>query len=164
MNRKYDRQRYLEIIKEIRRQIPAAAITTDIIVGYPGENEDDFHETVSICEEVKYDLAYIARFSPRPGTAAAKIKDDISPATKKEREKILTEIVNKTALQRNKKLVGKTTNVLVETSRQKGAGYENYGKNEYFKTVKFASDQDLKNNIVPVKITRALAWGLYGNP
>ena len=78
MNRKYSRQRYLEIINEIRRQIPDAAITTDIIVGYPGETAADFEQTVDICQHVKYDLAYIARFSPRPQTTAAKVPDSVS--------------------------------------------------------------------------------------
>ncbi|MFC1721708.1 tRNA (N6-isopentenyl adenosine(37)-C2)-methylthiotransferase MiaB [Patescibacteria group bacterium] len=162
MNRKYNCKKYLEIVAEISQQIPEAAITTDIIVGYPGESKADFQKTVDLCKQVKYDLAYIARFSPRPQTAAAKVKDDVPPQEKKEREKILTEIVTKTALEQNQKQVSRISNVLVESSKQDKDKFQNYGKNEYFKTVKFTSDKSLKDQMVAVKITEAMSWGLFG--
>lgn len=162
MNRQYKIADYLRIIARIRQDIPAAAITTDIIVGYPGETETDFLATAKVCEQVQYDLAYIARYSPRPGTAAANLNDDVSPTEKKRREKHLLEITDKSAFVQNKKFIGQITNVLVEKSRTTGSKFINYGKNEYFKTVKFSSSKNLLNQIVPVKITRALKWGLYG--
>jgi tRNA-2-methylthio-N6-dimethylallyladenosine synthase len=162
MNRQYRVSDYLKIIAQIRQAIPAAAITTDIIVGYPGETKADFLATAKVCEQAQYDLAYIARYSPRPGTAAAKLSDDVSPTEKKRREKYLLKITDKSARAQNKKLVGRKTAVLVEKSQAKGNKYINYGKNEFFKTVKFSSSKNLIYQMVPVKITRALTWGLYG--
>jgi len=162
MNRKYTRQEYLKIIEKIRQTIPNAAISTDIIVGYPGETTEDFEQSTDLCHKIKYDQAYIARFSPRPMTKAAKVKDDIPQKTKKEREKTLSTIVEQTALAKNEKLVGQTTNVLVEKSTSQDGDYANFGKNELFKTVKFVSPENCQDKMVPVKIIEALPWGLKG--
>ncbi len=162
MNRKYTREQYLDSISEIKKQIPDAAITSDIIVGFPGETEEDFQKSVEICEEVKFDQVYIARFSPRPGTAAEKLEDDVPLNEKKKREKILVDIVKKTALSKNEQLIGKTNKVLVETSKPENSKFVNFGKNENFKTVKFESDKYLSDTMVSVEITEAIEWGLYG--
>jgi len=162
MNRGYTMGKYTAIINSIRQQIPGAAITTDIIVGYPGESTADFEETKKACTRFEYDLAYIARFSPRPGTAAEKEPDNITPTEKKRREQVLTEIVTQTAMAQNSKHVGRECQVLVEKSLQNDSTFENYGKNEYFKTVRFTSNSDLSNQMTTVRITKALPWGLEG--
>ena len=91
MNRPYARKKYLDLIGKIQKKIPDATFTTDVIVGFPGETEKDFQETVKVFELVKYNEAYINKYSPRPGTAAEKLGDPISWKEKKRREKILRE-------------------------------------------------------------------------
>jgi tRNA-2-methylthio-N6-dimethylallyladenosine synthase len=94
MNRPYTRKKYLDLIKKIQKKIPGASFTTDVIVGFPGETEKDFQETIKVFEQVKYNEAYINKYSPRPGTAAEKLGDPIAWSEKKRREKILREIVS----------------------------------------------------------------------
>jgi len=117
MNRGYTREKYLNLIKKIRKEIPGVAISTDIIVGFPGESSEDFEGTVALFKKACFDMAYIARYSPRPKTAASKLKDSVSLKEKKKREKILTKILEKTALQNNKKYIGTTQKVLVEKKK-----------------------------------------------
>lgn len=95
MNRKHTAKDYLGLIKKIRRKIPEIEFGTDIIVGFPGETEEQFQHTVELCKTVGFKVAYIAQYSPRPGTAAYKLKDDISAAEKKRRWRILEELINK---------------------------------------------------------------------
>ena len=85
----------------IRKYLPDASISTDIIVGFPGETEKQFQDTIKVMKKAKFDLAYLNKYSPRPGTAAEKLADNISWAEKKQREKVLTEILKKTALGNN---------------------------------------------------------------
>jgi len=87
MNRHYTREHYLEIISQIRKALPRAAITSDIIVGFPGETEQDFAKSVDICKQVKFDQVYVARYSPRPGTTGAKLADNISVNERKDARK-----------------------------------------------------------------------------
>jgi len=95
MNRPYTAKQYLELVKKIRRRIPDIKIGTDIIVGFPGETEEQFQNTVKLCKKVGFEKAYIAMYSPRPGTAAFKFKDDVPYEEKKRRWKILEELINK---------------------------------------------------------------------
>lgn len=95
MNRPYTAKQYLSLIAKIRKQIPDIKIGTDIIVGFPGETKKQFENTVKLCQEVGFVKAYIAKYSPRPGTAAFKLKDDVSPEEKKKRWRILEELINK---------------------------------------------------------------------
>jgi len=95
MNRKYTAQQYLDLVKKIRKRIPDIKIGTDIIVGFPGETEEQFQNTVRVCQKVGFEKAYIAMYSPRPGTAAFKFKDDVPYEEKKRRWEILEKLINK---------------------------------------------------------------------
>lgn len=163
MNRHYIRNEYLRLLTKIRRALPRAAITTDIIVGFPGETKKDFQQSVTLFKKAKFDLAYVARYSPRPGTASAKLPDDVSLKEKARRAKALENIMKRTALAHNRKLIGQTTMVLVDTSRRQSKDFLNFGKNEFFKTVKFTSSENILHQLVPVEITGATSWGLYGH-
>lgn len=158
MNRKYTVAHYLGLIKKIRSRIPKAAISTDIIVGFPGETKKQFENTVKVFKKIKFDMAYIAQYSPRPGTAAAKFKDDVKSQEKKRRFKILNQSLKKIALENNQKLVGKKMEILAEQC-EKG---HCMGKTRAFKNVRFKNNgkKNLEGEFVKVKITKATAWGL----
>jgi len=154
MNRPYAVKKYKNIIKKIRKEIPNICLSTDIIVGFPGETKKQFQNTAKLFKEIKYDMAYINKYSPRSGTAAAKLINNISEKEKKEREKVLNEILKKTALKNNKKYIGKTIEALMINSST--------GKTETNKTLKINSKKDFSDKFIKVKITNALPWGLKG--
>lgn len=162
MNRKYTAKHYLELIEKIRKkyakQNMIPAISTDVIVGFPGETKEQFENTKKTMEIVGYDMAYIAQYSPRPGTAAAKFKDDVPKEEKKKRERVLTDVLRRSALENNRKLIGQIVDVLVE-SCEDGACL---GKTRTFKTVKFEGDSNKLGEFVKIKIDEAGAWGLKG--
>ncbi|MBD3282441.1 MAG: tRNA (N6-isopentenyl adenosine(37)-C2)-methylthiotransferase MiaB, partial [Candidatus Portnoybacteria bacterium] len=106
MNRPYTIKKYKDLVKKIRKKIPDIAISTDIIVGFPGETKEQFNKTARALKEIKYDMAYISQYSSRKGTAASKMLDTVSKKEKKKRDKALTEIIKKTALEKNKKYIG----------------------------------------------------------
>ncbi len=114
MRRTYDRQRYLDRVALIREHVPDCALTTDIIVGFPGETEDDFEQTLAVCEEVGYDSAFTFIFSPRRGTPAAGYPDQVPHPVKRERMQRLVEVVQRRATERAQRFVGRTMEVLVE--------------------------------------------------
>jgi tRNA-2-methylthio-N6-dimethylallyladenosine synthase len=115
MRRTYSRERYLDLVTRLRAAIPDLSLTSDIIVGFPGETEADFAETLSLVEEVGYDGVYTFLYSPRPGTeAAAELPDDVSPEAKRERITRLVETVQRVAATRAARFVGSTREVLVE--------------------------------------------------
>lgn len=162
MNRKYSVEHYLGLIKKIKENIRGefpVALTTDIIVGFPGEARGNFLNTVKLFETVKYDMAYIAQYSPRPGTAAEKMADNVLQTEKKQREKELTEVLRKTALENNQFYLDKTVRALVEGQNKKGELIARTGTN---KTVKFASEKDLIGKFVKIKITKIQDFGLTG--
>ena len=160
MGRKYTIKEYLEIIKKLRASIPNVSITTDIIVGFPGETEDDFEKTLDIVNKVKYDLAYTFIFSPREGTPAAKMEDTTPPEEKKERLARLNELINKYALESNKKMKNKVYDVLILGESDKAGKYMGYTDNMKLVNVKCGSEYVGK--IVPVKITDVKTWSLDG--
>ncbi|MEA1937393.1 MAG: MiaB/RimO family radical SAM methylthiotransferase [Patescibacteria group bacterium] len=169
MNRKYTSRHFLELVKMIRKYLPDAAISTDIIIGFPGETEKQFLNTVEIMKKAGFDMAYLNKYSPRPGTAAAKLNDSVSWQEKKRREKILTEILEETALENNEKYVGKIVKVLVSESRIKNQESRIIsGKTRSFKNVKIHDSQfathnsDIVGKFLNIKITQAGAWGLEG--
>lgn len=142
--------------------MPDAVITTDVIVGFPGETKKQFNNTVKLFKEVKFDMAYISQYSPRPGTAAEKLKDNVSKIEKKRREELLMKILRKTAVVNNKKYIGKIVDVLVEGKNKRG---EWYGKTETAKNVKFPivnNKINLIGKFVKVKIIKARDFGLEG--
>ena len=160
MGRKYTISEYLEIVRKLREKIPNVSITTDIIVGFPGETEEDFQKTLDIVNQVKYDLAYTFIFSPREGTPAAKMKDDTSMDEKKERLARLNELINKYALESNQKMADKVYNVLILGESDKDNKYMGYTEN--MKLVNVKCDKEYVGKIVPVKITGVKTWSLDG--
>ena len=161
MGRRYTRESYLELFHKIKDTVPGVSISTDIIVGFPGESEEDFLETLSLVEECKYDNAFTFIFSVRVGTPAEKLKDDVSIEEKEERLQRLNTVVNKYFLENNKKLVGKTLKVMVEGISDKKNMY--YGYSETNKLINFTSDKELScGDIVLVLIEDAKTWSLDG--
>ena len=165
MNRKYTVEHYLNLIKKIRiafkkykADIPCS-ITSDIIVGFPGETKKDFLKTAMVMKKVKYDLVYFGQFSPRPGTIAWKMEDDISKLEKSQRERILNEILKKTAFSNNQKYLKKTLEILIDS--EKNGFY--FGRTRSGKNVKIISNQkNLVGNFAKVKIIKISTWNLEG--
>jgi len=159
MNRVYTIEQYKKIIEKIRERIPNIALSTDIIVGFPGETEKQFKNTIKLFEEIKFDMAYISKYSLRPGTAASKMKDTVPQREKDKREKVLTEILKKTAFENNKKYINKEVEVLVE---KKNSPTSWLGKTRTHKNILFESKKDPLGQFVKIKVTDALPWGLKG--
>ncbi len=158
MNRHYTVADYKNKIKKLREKIPGICLSTDIIVGFPGETKKQFNNTIKLFQEMKYDMAYISKYSPRPGTAATKLKDNVSIIEKKRREKVLNDILKQTALENNKKYIGKINTVLID-GKDKG---DWIGKNKHYKTVRIKCNKNLLGKFIKVKITKALPWSLVG--
>lgn len=161
MGRRYTKESYLKLAKKIKNTIPNVSLTTDIIIGFPNETEEDFYETLDIVEKCKYDSAFTFIYSPRENTPAAKMEDAISFEVKQERLQRLNELVNKYALINNEKLVGTIVPVLIEGESQKGnnlyAGYT-----DTMKLVNVKCTKEDIGNIINVKITQAKTWSLNG--
>jgi len=171
MNRKYTVKEYKNLVKKIRGKIPNIALSTDIIVGFPGETKKQFANTAKLFKEIKFDMAYIAQYSVRTGTIAEKMNDNVPKKEKERREKILTEILKKTALEKNKKYIGKKIEVLVVKHKTRDMKHFYIGKTQTNKTVMFqVSDlklqassfklQDLVGQFRKVKIIEAKPFGL----
>jgi len=158
MNRKYTIEKYKEIIKKIRKNNPGIVLSTDVIVGFPGETKKQFNDTAKILKQIKFDMAYINQYSPRPETSASKIKDNVSKKEKKERGKILNEILKQTALRKNKNYIGKTIKVLPVEWKN---GFL-FGKSFDYKSVKTKGPKKLLGEFIKVKIIDATPWGLKG--
>lgn len=161
MNRKYDREGYLNLIAAVRREIPGVAITTDIIVGFPGETEEDFAQTLSLCEEVGFDSAFTFIYSNRNNTPADRMPDQIPDDVKHERFNRLVEVVNRRAMERNQVTVGKAFEVLVE-GPSKNNDEVLTGRTRTGKLVNFPGDAAWIGQFVDVRITRANSFNLYG--
>ncbi len=161
MRRTYSRERYLDRVALIREHVPDAAITTDIIVGFPGETEADFMQTLAVCEEVGYDSAFTFIFSPRRGTEAGTITDGLVPhEAKVERMQRLVEVVQRRASERAQRFVGRELDVLVEgTSRTDPSRLR--GRSRHNKAVNF-SGLASPGEIVPVRISGATSQTLTG--
>lgn len=158
MNRHYSKEDYLKLVSKIKEAMPDVAITTDIIVGFPGETDEKFKDTFEVLKKVQFDMAYIARFSPRPGTAAAKLKNNVSETIKKERESILESELGKILKRKNKELVGETLRVLIDS--KKGGKY--YGRTDSYKVVEVKTDQALNvGQFYDVEISEVEAWKLF---
>ena len=162
MRRTYTRERYLDRVALIREHVPDAAITTDIIVGFPGETEEDFAQTLSLCEEVGYDGAFTFVFSPRRGTEAGALTESLVPHEDKvERMQRLVEVVQRRATERAQRFVGRELDVLVEgTSRTDPSRLR--GRSRHNKAVNF-SGLASPGEIVPVRVTGASSQTLTGD-
>jgi tRNA-2-methylthio-N6-dimethylallyladenosine synthase len=160
MKRTYNRKRYLDRVALIREHLPDAALTTDIIVGFPGETDTDFEETLEVVEEVGYDGAFTFVFSPRRGTAAADLPHDVPYAVKRERMQRLVEVVQRRARERAERFVGRSMEVLVEgPSRTDPARLR--GRIRHNKTVNFDGTA-APGELVDVEITGATSTTLAG--
>ena len=159
MGRRYTKESYLELFNKLKT-IPDVSITTDIIVGFPGETEEDFEETLDVVEKCKYDSAFTFIFSPREGTPAAKMKDDVTLTTKNERLQRLNELVNKYANLNNQKYLNKVVDVLIEDRSNKD-GYL-MGYTDTMKLVNVKCDDSYLGKLVKVKITDIKTWSLDG--
>jgi tRNA-2-methylthio-N6-dimethylallyladenosine synthase len=161
MNRKYTREDYLELVAKIRKAMPNATLTTDIIVGFPNETDEQFEETMTLMEEVGFEAAYTFIYSPREGTPAAAREDNVTMEVKKERLQRLNDLVNKQSAESMQKLKGSVVKVLVEGESKKDpdvlAGYT-----ERNKVVNFKAPKSMIGKIVEVKITEARTWSLNG--
>ncbi len=161
MNRKYTSAEYLEEIRKIKQKMPDIALTTDIIVGFPGETTEQFEDTIKILEEVRYDTIFSFIYSKRPGTPASEMEDVISPEEKKANFERLLAVQDKISREKNMELEGKTVTVLVEGRSKNNESYL-MGRTEGGKTVNFEGDISLKGELVRVKITEAKTWSLTG--
>ena len=161
MGRRYTKEQYLELFHKMKEQIPNVAITTDIIVGFPGETEDDFKDTLDIVEECQFDGAYTFIFSPREGTPASLMKDETPLKEKEERLHRLNERVNYYSKQNNEKLLNKVVSVLVLGVSEKDST-KVYGYTDTMKLVNVKAPTDTIGKIVDVKITDAKSFSLDG--
>ncbi len=162
MNRPYTIEKYKSLVKKIRQafreQKKTIALSTDIIVGFPGETKKQFSDTCDLFKEIKFDMAYINRYSARSQTVAVKMKDTVSPVEKKEREEALNDILKITALEKNKEFINKEVEVLVQDNIK---GFS-IGKTSHFKTIKFPGRRCQIGTFVKTKVLDATSWGLKG--
>lgn len=163
MNRKYTAVHFKEIISKVRQAKPGIAITTDVIVGFPGETKKQFNNSLKLFKEVKFDFAYSSKYSPRPGTVSWKMTDDVSREEKTRRDQEMMALIAKLGLAANKKYLGQEVEVLVDGVSKKG---KMRGKTSSFKEVFFTSDKykasDLVGRFVKIKIDKARDLCLEG--
>ena len=160
MRRTYSRERYLKLVADMRAAIPDLALTTDLIVGFPGETEHDFRETIEIVEEVGFDGAFTFVFSPRSGTEAAAMRDQVPEEVKRERIEQLIEVVQRSAAARNGERVGRVEEVLVEGPSRTDPSLLR-GRTRRNTTVNFSGTASA-GELVEVEIDRATSTTLRG--
>ena len=159
MKRGYTVEHYRELIAEIRRQVPAIALSTDIIVGFPSESKDNFQQTVNLLAELKFDTVHVAVYSPRPGTVAAReFVDDVPPEEKKQRLDIIEQLQTGIAAANNARLLQQMVEVLVE-GMEKGKWY---GRTRTDKLVFFSDYAGLPGQLLNVTVERTGPWSLQG--
>ncbi len=161
MNRRYTAAHYLELVDKLRSRVPDIAITTDIIVGFPGETENDFEETLKLVEKVRYDAAYTFAYSSRKLTKAAKMPDQIEKSVKAQRLSNLNSLVSQCMLERNSAYLGRKVEVLVESASRRNE-QELSGKTRTAKTVTFSGDTSEIGKYVTVKIDNIKMHTLHG--
>ncbi len=162
MNRPYTRERFLQLVESLRATNTRMRISTDIIVGYPGESEIDFKETVSAFKQAAFEMAFIFKYSERSGTPAAQFADKIPQKTKEERNQVLLKLLDQQSESSNLKLVNKTMDVLVEADARKGRG-DLMGRTNCYRKVIFSAGRDLIGKIVPIRINHATSTILKGD-
>ncbi|MCD6082626.1 tRNA (N6-isopentenyl adenosine(37)-C2)-methylthiotransferase MiaB [Candidatus Aerophobetes bacterium] len=161
MRRGYTKERYLELVDKIRKTIPQISLTTDIIVGFPGESEQDFQETLDLVRKVEFDGAFTFCYSRIKGTEAAEFEDQLPEEVKKERLRRLIQLQREILEKRNKSLVGQKFEVLVEGLSKKSSD-ELQGRTRTNKVVVFKGSPDLVGKLVQVKIVDSSQWALRG--
>jgi len=161
MGRNYTREDYLKLIEKIKKLIPNVALTTDIIVGFPNETEEQFLDTLSMIELVEYDAAYTFVYSKRQGTPATKMLDNVAEEVKKERLQRLMTVQNAISLKKNKQLIGQNVEILVEGESKTNSNILT-GRTRTNKVVNFVGDKSLIGNLIYVRIIDAKTWTLTG--
>jgi tRNA-2-methylthio-N6-dimethylallyladenosine synthase len=163
MHRGYTRDRYLALVEQLRRRTPEIGITTDLIVGFPGETDAEFEDTLSLVDQVGFDQAYIFRYSPRNDTPAARMPDQVPQTVKEERNHRLLDRINSIGRLRYERYLGRTIPVLVEgPSRKNAARLE--GRTPTNKIVVFEGSPRHVGQLIDLKIVRTGAFTLYGDP
>ena len=162
MNRGYSREWYLRIVEKLRNAQPNIAISTDIIVGFPGESEEDFEQTASLMREIGFDQAYIFKYSKRRDTPAADMPDQLSGEIKELRNQVLLQILNERMARKNQALVGQTVAVLVEGRSEKG-GRRMIGRTRANRIVVFDGSDRHKGELLPIRVEHATTVALYGD-
>ncbi len=161
MNRRYTKEQYLELMEKVKKHIPGIGLSTDIIVGFPGETEEDFSETLDVVAKARFDMAYTFLYSKRTGTPAAKSPDQISEEVKKDRFDRLLALQNSISREINDELLGKEVEVLVEgLSKSSKTTYT--GRTRENKIVNFKGSPELVGKLVKVKIDTIQTWSLLG--
>jgi len=163
MHRTYTAEKYIDLVQRVRDARRGIAITTDIIVGFPGETEADFQQTRALVEQVRFDNAFVFRYSARRGTPAAEMAEQIDESVKEQRNHELLEVVNQLAVQINQRLVGQTFEVLCEKP-SKTNPFRLMGRTRTNKIVLFEGSDELLGKLVDVRIERATGFSLYGTP
>ena len=158
MNRGYTREYYLDLVEKVREAVPGISLTTDLIVGFPGETDQDFEDTLSLVREVRFDSAFTFIYSPREGTPAARLPNQIPEELKKERIYELIRVQNDISDTAMKRLIGTTQELLVEGRSKEGL----IGRTRTNRQVHFAGAEDLMGSLVMVEITDAGTWSLQG--
>jgi tRNA-2-methylthio-N6-dimethylallyladenosine synthase len=160
MNRPYTRERYREIVQSLRAVRPDMYFSTDVIVGFPGETDEDFEQTRALFEECNYDMAYVFKYSIRSGTPAAELGDQIPDDVKEHRNQVLLKILQENSLRRSAQLIGTVEEVLVEGPDKTGQRFT--GRTRGNRVTIFEADVRLVGQLVPVRIERASVSSLYG--
>jgi tRNA-2-methylthio-N6-dimethylallyladenosine synthase len=163
MHRGYTRSRYLGIIEKLRRVNPSIGLSTDLIVGFPGETEEDFEQTLSLVREVEFDQAYIFKYSPRRDTPAADMPDQLPATVKEERNQRLLDLMDEIATRRYRALVGSQMQILVEGPSKKNPARMT-GRTRCNRIVVFEGSERHRGQLMNVKIVRAGSFTLYGDP
>ena len=163
MHRGYTREKFLSIVGKLRRAKPGIGITTDIIVGFPGETEEDFEQTLSLCREVQFDNAYIFKYSPRRDTPAAEMPDQVPQEIREERNHRLLDLVNEIAARKYDTFIGQQVEILVEGPSKKNAARYT-GRTRCNRIVLFDGSARHQSQLMDVKIERTGSFTLYGDP
>jgi tRNA-2-methylthio-N6-dimethylallyladenosine synthase len=158
MARGYTEGEYRRLLQSMRERVPGLAVATDVIVGFPGETQEHFEATHRLLEEARFDVVHVAAYSPRPGTPAARMEDDVPPEEKQRRRRLVEELQQRIAGEINQELVGTTVEVLVE-EKHKGKWR---GRTRTNKLVFFEDAADRRGQLVPVRITWAGPWSMQG--
>lgn len=161
MNRRYTREHYINLVEKLRKAIPEIAITTDIIVGFPGETEEDFQDTIDLVNTVNFDSAFTFMYSRRKGTPAAEMEDQVDEEIKRDRLERLMKVQDAITAKKNMELYGKILEVLVE-GVSKGNEKRLAGRSRTNKLVNFEGPKELIGKLVKVKITQTHTWSLLG--
>ncbi len=161
MNRKYTVAHFLDVVSRVRQARPGIAVTTDVIVGFPGERKSQFNNSVKLFKKVNFDLAYVSRYSPRPGTASYNLKDDVSVEEKKRREAAIEKVIKQTALVNSREYVGRIEKVLIEGINKSGFYYGKTGSYKVVVIDGLASKKKI-GMFAAVSIYKATAFKLYG--